>query len=64
MLVGALPVRRFPVCHLRLRQVRVLWVFNCNELIAKELIDSLGHKTGDAILGVRHDGSHDIPARQ
>jgi hypothetical protein len=29
-LVGALPIRHVPVSRLRLRQVRVLWVFNCN----------------------------------
>jgi len=61
---GALPIRHVPVSGLRLRQARVLWVFNCNKLIRKELVGSEGHKTRDAVLAVRHIGSHDIPTRQ
>jgi hypothetical protein len=35
----ALPIRRFPVSRLRLRQARDLWVLNRNELKIKGLVD-------------------------
>ena len=38
-LAGALPIRHVPVSRLRLRQARVLWVFNPNELETKELVN-------------------------
>ena len=49
---GALPIRRFPVSRLRLRQARDLWVFNRNELKTKELVDGESRDGSDVMLGV------------
>ena len=50
--IGALPIRRFPVSRLRLRQARALWVLNRNELKIKALIDDASRDRGDVRLGV------------
>src|SRR6516164_5043920 len=50
--IGALPIRRFPVSRLCLRQARDLWVLNRNELKIKGLVDGEGRDRGDVRLGV------------
>jgi len=46
---------------LRLRQARDLWVFNCNELKTKELIDGENLEKCGAMLEawVQHNDYHD-----
>jgi hypothetical protein len=63
---GALPIRHVPVSRLRLRQARVLWVFNPNALETKELVNDASCYTSYATCGtrVRHIGYYhtiDLP---
>ena len=50
--IGALPIRRFPVSRLCLRQARDLWVLNRNELKIKGLVDGESRERSDVRLGV------------
>src|SRR5215470_13942637 len=50
---GAVPIRHVPVSRLRLRQARVLWVFNPNALETKELVNDASCYTSHATCGTR-----------